>query len=246
MAKPDYFLIVDTETTMTDLVADFGAVVVNKKGDIMAQCGILTFGIYNDSENHPLFHNEKSADLWKMSRLAERYENYNAMLKNGTRQLSSVAGINKWLEKVERTYTPYLTAYNLTFDNGKCYNTGIDLTRFNKKKFCLWYASVEKWAFTKKYRQFILDNNFFKNATKPTPRFPLGNLSYPTNAEVMTRFIANDALFPDEPHTALEDVLEYELPLLLKLVNTTKKKVWQNPKPFNWQAVQVKDWYIPK
>ena len=35
MAKPDYFLLVDTETTQDDLVADFGAIVVNKKGKIV-------------------------------------------------------------------------------------------------------------------------------------------------------------------------------------------------------------------
>ena len=246
MAKPDYFLIVDTETTMTDLVADFGAVVVNKKGKIMTQCAVLTFDIYNDSENHPLFHNEKTSELWKKSRLAERYANYNNMLHNGQRQLSAVSAINRWLEKVQKTYNPYLTAYNLTFDSGKCYNTGIELERFRKKQFCLWYASVEKWAFTKKYRQFILDNNFFKDKTKPTQRYPLGNLNYPTNAEVMTRFLQNNPLLADEPHTALEDVMDYELPLLLELVRTTKKQKWLNPKPFNWQAVQVKDWYIPK
>ena len=245
MAKPDYFLIIDTETTMTQKVADFGAVVVNRKGKIMTQCAVLTFDIYNNPD-HPLFHNEKSSDLWKMSRLAERYADYNTMLENGQRQLSAVSAINRWLEKVERTYNPYMTAYNLAFDKDKCYNTGIDLERFRKKEFCLWYACVEKWAYTKKYRQFILASNFFKNSTPPSERYPLGNLSYPTNAEVMTRFIKNNALFEDEPHTALEDVLYYELPLLLKLVNSTDKKKWKKPKSFNWQKVQVKDWYIPK
>jgi len=244
--KPDYFLILDTETTMTQKVADFGAVVVNKKGKIMTQCAILTFDIYNNHVNHPLFHNEKAGALWKAERLAERYQLYNDMLANGTRQLASVSAINRWLEKVERTYNPYLTAYNLTFDKDKCYNTGIELDRFKKREFCLWYASVAKWAYTKNYRQFILDNNFFKDKTKATERYPLGNLNYPTNAEVMTRFLKNDALFADEPHTSLEDVMDYELPLLLKLVNSTKKKVWSNPPTFNWQKVRVKDWYIPK
>ena len=120
----------------------------------------------------------------------------------------------------------YLIAHNISFDLDKFAKTGIDLTMFAYRKFCLWYASVEKWAFTKKYRQFILESNFFKNSTPPSERYPLGNLSYPTNAEVMARFIENNALLADEPHTALEDVLSYELPLLLKLVNCTKKKKW--------------------
>ena len=247
MAKPDYFLIVDTETTQDQLVADFGAVVVNRKGTIMAQCGILTLNIYNKMEEHPLFHTGENSPLniWGKMNLKRRYKAYNDMLRNGTRQLASVSAINNWLEKVERAYSPYLTAYNLAFDKDKCKNTGIHLERFRMKQFCLWHSSVDKWAYTKAYRQFMLDGNFFKNSTAPTPRYPLGNMSYPTNAEIMTRFIRKDPLFADEPHTALEDVLDYELPLLLKLVNSTKKKVWLNPPTFNWQKVQVKDWYQP-
>ena len=34
MAKRDYFLIVDTETTQTDMVADFGAIICDRKGNI--------------------------------------------------------------------------------------------------------------------------------------------------------------------------------------------------------------------
>ena len=104
--------------------------------------------------------------------------------------------------------------FSFAFDKDKFYNAGIDLDLFEKREFCLLYASVEKWAYTKQYRQFILESNFFKNSTPPSERYPLGNLSYPTNAEVMTRFIEDKSLFEDEPHTAREDVLYYEMPLL--------------------------------
>ena len=36
-----YYLIVDTETTRRDTVADFGAVVVDRKGKIVDQFGAL-------------------------------------------------------------------------------------------------------------------------------------------------------------------------------------------------------------
>ena len=73
MSKKHYYLIVDTETTMDEKVADFGAVIVDRKGAIQAQCGILINGIYNDRENHPLFFNEYSGDLWSRKSLDRRW-----------------------------------------------------------------------------------------------------------------------------------------------------------------------------
>jgi len=151
MAKKQFYLIVDTETTIDEKVADFAAVIVDRKGRIAAQCAILITGIYNDRENHPLFFNEYSGDLWKKSSLDKRYDNYWQMLANGSRMLASVAAINAWLAKAAIKYNPTLTAYNLSFDLGKCVNTGIDLSFF-ENQFCLWHAAFNKWAHTKQYR----------------------------------------------------------------------------------------------
>jgi hypothetical protein len=123
MSKKHYYLIVDTETTMDEKVADFGAVIVDRKGAIQAQCGILINGIYNDRENHPLFFNEYSGDLWSRKSLDRRYNNYSEMLGNGARMLASVPAVNAWLTKAALKYSPTLTAYNLSFDLGKCVNT---------------------------------------------------------------------------------------------------------------------------
>ena len=71
-------------------------------------------------------------------------------------------------------------------------------------------------------------------------------MSYKTNAEIMARFVMDNPLLEDEPHTALEDVLYYEIPILTKLVNTTKKAEWLEPKPFNWRKFQVKDHFKAK
>lgn len=250
MAKPDFFCIVDTETTQPKpdrekpensipaKVADFGAVVCNRKGEIFAQCAVMVLGIYNKPEKYPLFHlfgDDK--DIWSKAGLPKRYAKYNAMLASGQRQYAGNNAINNWLNLVVGKYNPYLTAYNLPFDTDKCYNTNIDLTVFNKK-FCLMASAQEKWATSKKYRQFILDNHYFK------PPTDLGNMSYLTKAETMAHFITgNNAI---EPHTALEDARDFELPILQALVKTTKKEVWSNPKPSSWQGRQVKDWYTPK
>ena len=41
MAKKQYFLIVDTETTITDKVFDFGAIVCDRNGNIVQQCAVI-------------------------------------------------------------------------------------------------------------------------------------------------------------------------------------------------------------
>ena len=48
MSKKQYFLIVDTETTQNNLVADFGAVIVDRKGKIITQCAVMVDGIFTD------------------------------------------------------------------------------------------------------------------------------------------------------------------------------------------------------
>jgi len=192
-------------------------------------------------EKHPLFHIHGDAgDIWSLAGLPKRYERYNNMVLGGTRMIASVAAINVWLAKAKAQYNPYLTAYNLAFDLDKCANTGIDLSDFADRQFCLWHAAVAKWGYTKAYRNFILATASFNNPTKHR------NFSYKTNAEVMTRFVTNQPYLEDEPHTALEDVLYYELPILNRLVQTTKKKVWLNPPSFNWRKVQVCDHFTAK
>lgn len=241
MAKKDYFLTIDTETTQDELVADFAAVITDKKGKIYAQCAVLVNGVFTEMEQHPLFHIYGDAgDLWSKKGLPKRYDRYNKMVAGGSRMICSVAAINVWLAKAKAQYNPYLTAYNLAFDLGKCQNTGIDLTDFADRQFCLWHAAVAKWGYTKAYKNFILATASFNNPTK------LKNMSYKTNAEVMTRFVTNQPMLEDEPHTALEDVLYYELPILNALVKNTRKKVWLNPPSFNWRKVQVAEHFTAK
>lgn len=239
MAKKHHYLILDTETTIDDKVADFGAIIVDKKGSILTQCAVLLNGIYNDRENHSLFYNEYSGELWRKKNLDARYEAYNQMLQTGVRMLASVNAVNNWLAKANQKYSPVLTAYNLAFDRDKCAKTDICLDIF-EHSFCLWYAAFNKWAHTKNYRNFVLQTHAFN------PPTALQNMSYKTNAETMARFILDNPAMPDEPHTALEDARDYELPILQRLVNTEKREKFLNPEPYSWNKVQVKDWFVAK
>jgi len=53
MSKKAYYLIIDTETTMNDKVADFGAVVCDRQGTIVSQCAVLVRGVFGID---PLFY----------------------------------------------------------------------------------------------------------------------------------------------------------------------------------------------
>jgi len=232
-------MTVDVETTMTDMAADFAAVISDRKGNIVTQCGVLIRGIFTDRKNHPLFHNDAAGNLWKHENLAARYENYQVQIDSGSRMIASVGAVNNWLMMAKAQYDPVLTAYNLPFDVNKCRNTGINLDCFHRR-FCLWAASVTAFAETRKYRQFILDNHLFK------PRTKHGNMSYPTNAETMARFILGDHSIPDEPHTALEDILGYEKPILDRLLKAKSVKWLLNEVHcYNWREFQVKNWFKP-
>ncbi len=239
MAKKKFFLILDSETTQTDKVADLGLVIADKQGNVHAQAGVLIRDYYLDREQHPLFHTKEADPLWGRANLPARYANYDQMLANGSRMLASVAAVNRWLAQAAVKYRPVLTAYNLGFDRSKCANSDIDLSLF-PETFCLWHASAAKWGQTKAYREFILETVGFNAPTK------LRNMSYVTNAESMARFVLDQPDLPDEPHTALEDALHYELPILKRLVETVPKAEYMNPKGYNWRDYQVKDWFKAK
>jgi hypothetical protein len=229
MAKKQYFLTIDTETTMESHVADFGAVLSDRKGNIIKSMGVLVSEYYGKES---LFFDKNSAlEIWTELGLKRRNNSYLKMLESGERMIASTRAINKWLALVKGEFNPELTAYNLAFDLDKCKKSNIDLMMFDKR-FCLWHLASYKYAKTKKYLNFILQHHYFN---PPTSR---QNMSYKTNAEVMARFVTG-VMLEDEPHTALEDIIYYELPILTKIINTRN---WREKiKKYDWQNFQVKD-----
>jgi hypothetical protein len=232
MAKKQYFIIVDTETTITDKVVDFGAVVCDRQGNIAAQCAVIINGIFGVDS---LFYNKDSSGIWARASIDRRMEAYNSMLTAGTRMLASIHAVNRWLEKANAKYNPELTAYNLAFDASKCQNTGIDLNMFSNR-FCLWSASVGNICNTKKYREFVLQNHLFNNRTEK------GNMTFSTTAENVTGYLTGN--LTAEPHTALEDIIGYELPTLVHIV---KKRDWKEKIiPYDWNKHQIRNHFEAK
>lgn len=227
MAQKQYFAILDTETTINDTVADIGIVIVDRKGNIVNQMAVLVSGHYGNFE---LFHDKNANDIWGYAGLNRRKMAYSNMLESGSRMMASVSAINNWIQKAIAVYNPELTAYNLAFDVSKCGNTGIDLNGF-KSRFCLWQAAVGNICDSTGFKRFVLENHLFNNRTDK------GNMTFKTNAEVVCGYITGTLI--DEPHTAIEDAINFELPILTHIL---KKRNWRdNIKPYDWNQFQVRN-----
>jgi len=199
MSFKQYYLIVDTETTAEETVADFGGVIVDRKGKVFDSIGALVAGQFDVHGMHWILGNPKVTQA-----------KYQAMLQNGSRVMASVAAINNWLARVHKTYNPVLTAYCIGFDWGKCRNTGILLDAF-VKRFCLRNASKVTICQTANYKKWCHENDAFT---------PSGRLS--EKADDVAQFV--DPTLPPEPHTALEDARDYEGPILHYIINSPKSQ----------------------
>ena len=205
-----YYLIVDTETTQRGTVADFGAVIVTKQGEIVEQFGAMVLGHFGSM---PLFSDPTASPdaFWSAQSAQRRLKNYDAMLESGERSISSPALINQWLTGIKARYNPTLTAYNLAFDLGKCRNTRINLGIFNSR-FCLMKSAKRKIGVLADYQKFCYDNNLL-TAKLRKPQM---------TADAMAKYICPE--MPDEPHTALEDARDYEAMILSYILRDTTRK----------------------
>jgi len=224
MATKQYFFLCDTETTIRGTVADFSGLIVDRKGKIYNQISVLVRGHFG---NFKLFYDKNSAEeIWTLAGLKRRNEAYKNMLNSGSRMLATPLAINKWIAQAKENYPNLIfTAYNASFDIDKMQNTGIDTQGFSDI-FCLWKASVNKVSGDKRYIEHCIKRKWLT-----------AKLNFRTNAEAMAEYATGREL-PPEPHTALEDCLYYELPILLWLIkNKSYKKYSQNG--YNWREWQL-------
>ena len=85
-----FYLIVDTETTTKQTVADFGAVIVTKQGEIVDRFGAMVLGHFGKM---PLFADATAPDsaLWSEQSAKRREKDYYSMLDTGERSIASPA-----------------------------------------------------------------------------------------------------------------------------------------------------------
>ena len=196
MNKKHFYLIVDTETTNDNLVADFGAVVVDRQGKVWAEFGALL----DDSNFHFALGSKKKVQA-----------KYDRLMELGYRCDATVAYINNWLGFIRETFDPTLTAYNIGFDMGKCRNTGIDLDQFTDR-FCLLKLAKTAIVETEAYANWAHSNKMLTLALgKPSAK-----------ADAVAKYLAPE--LPDEPHTALEDARDYEALILNYCITSPRSR----------------------
>jgi hypothetical protein len=208
--KKHYYLIVDTETTQKNTVADFGAVIVDRQGNIVEQFGVLLDGHFGKVE---LFHDKlaPAESFWSSMMLHRRKKHYDQLLADGQRSICSAQLVNLWLTRIKAQYNPIVTAYNIAFDWGKCQKTGINLGMF-ENRFCL-MKKAQAFFVNQDYVDFCHANGFLTaKLRKPS-----------TTADTMAKYILGVDL-EDEPHTALEDARDYEAPILTALLSQLSRK----------------------
>jgi hypothetical protein len=89
---------------------------------------------------------------------------------------------------------------------------------------------------SKAYRNFVTANHLFNT---PTAK---GNMTYKTDAESVAGFLAGSVT--KEPHTALEDAIQFELPILKAIL---KRKNWRDKvNAYNWKNFQVRDHFVAR
>lgn len=139
------------------------------------------------------------------------------MVEDGHRSIAGVGLINQWLVRVNAQYAPVLTAYQLSFDLGKCRNTRINLGIF-AERFCLMKAAKRKIGVLAEYHQFCIDRGLMTEGGKGLIKNPKPQMT----ADAMAKFILGDSL-EDEPHTALEDARDYEAAILTHILRDTTR-----------------------
>jgi hypothetical protein len=67
-------------------------------------------------------------------------------------------------------------------------------------------------------------------------------MTYSTTAESVAGFLAGQ--FADEPHTALEDIIGFEIPILQRVLT---RRNWRDRMiAYNWKSHQIKDHFQAK
>ena len=107
-----YYLIVDTETTQKNTVADFGAVITTRSGAIVEQFGVLLDGHFGSIDLFADFR-APADSLWSTQAAHRREKDYRKMVKRGSRSIASPAHVQLFLARILGQYNPIVTAYNL-------------------------------------------------------------------------------------------------------------------------------------
>ena len=214
--------VIDTETaTLTGDVFDFGLVITNKKGEVLAKYDAIVKEVFENLEKMKKAFYFNKVDSF-----------YRPNIRCGRMVVKSWAEICKDVNKLFKVYSvDTVAAYNLAFDRrviiqtGKAY--GGYMTINDKKMLDLWRVSCETLLQQKTYKKLAAELGWVS---------PAGNIK--TSAEVAYRYGLGAWEF-EESHTALDDAL-IETELMKKLFSL-KQKINYGIVAHPWRLVNKKE-----
>jgi DNA polymerase III epsilon subunit-like protein len=194
------FCVLDVEACNTavdemrsSLVYDLGYAIVDKQGNVYRTRNFVIYEIY-----------VLEKELMKSAYYADKLPQYEDELKDGTRQMVTMATALKIFRKDCKEFgVKAIIAHNARFDYNALQKTLRYVTKSEKRYFfpygiAIWDSlkmANDTICKQKLYRRYCEENNYLKKNGEPR-----------ATAEILYRYIANNDNFI-EKHTGLEDVL---------------------------------------
>lgn len=230
--RKHYFLAVDTETCgplEEPLVYDFGARVIDSKGNVYEETSLVLYEIYVGEK-----------ELMRTAYYADKLPSYEVGLHDGTWKMARVMNafllVRNWMNDYGITE---VLAYNTSFDRRALNNTMAHVTGWG-------YFFPKETVFLDIWNMacstLLQRKSYYKMAHRLGWESETGNIR--TNAEVAYSYITNCDSFT-ESHTALEDV-KIETEIFLRCLHARVKRddmgiignPWRKPQP-GWKQYKA-------
>lgn len=220
-----YYLVIDTETLgQSRKVYDVGAVIMDRKGNIVERYNALV----DEVVNQPTFALDIRADKFA-SKKADFYLN---AINESKVDIEILASIKAYIDYLIQEYNATVVAYNAAFDvralnkMAQCL-WGENFFADDVEVFDLWNMALNAICGTKRYINYALTNDNL------TDKGYIG-----TSAESVYQYLTDDNEFVED-HTALSDAL-IESAILARVFKTHKKMVTEQAHPCNdaWNLIQ--------
>lgn len=188
--KKKYFMILDTETC-SDMVFDFGYVVIDRKGNPVAEGSFLCEEFVNHPEVLDMFN-----DPFTKTKIAQYY--FSLYRGDSAFTVMPFWEIRKTLNRVQQAFNATVCAYNASFDSSHLDKTARE---FGYKKFFqddvkymdIWNMALSVLCNSRNYLKFCAENELWTAKGHPQ-----------TGAEAVYKYLTGCLDF-EEKHTARED-----------------------------------------
>lgn len=207
MAKKKFYMILDTETC-GNMVFDYGYVVIDRKGNQVAEGSFVCAEYMDNPEVLNMFH-----DPFTKTKIAQYY--FSLYKNNEAFTALSFTEIRDNINRVQQAFNATVCAYNAAFDVKHLDKTakefGYDSFFENEVIYMdIWNMALSVLCNSKNYLQFCWEKGFVTAKGHPQ-----------TGAEAVYCYLINDPYF-EEKHTARADC-EIEAYIFCRILRRKRK-----------------------